>query len=211
MAEPSRVQWMEIQGFQKDAKIVDQPSLLWNTIAELYAKYKIGMELRYMMTPITDPVNNPQGLPLTLDSPTGKVIVEKVLKPFKGTGVVDIVAHIQVESKLHKDVRMRWIPECLVWRSLERVSPFEPGSPAVFYEGLQGNLKMAVGLDVDAVSRGEISIPPLFEWDRDDAPKTKLNTPRDPSVPIREWMIPKFIMTFSEVVRVGGGNGTVQE
>jgi hypothetical protein len=194
---------MEIPGFEKEAKIVDQPAALWNTIAELYAKYKIGMELRYTLTPTVDPVNNPQGLPLTLDSPTGKVIVDKLMKPFKPTGVVDILAHIQIEEKMHKDVRMRWIPERLVWRSLDRVSPYEPGSPAVFYEGLQGNLKMCVGLDVDAVSRGEIPIPPLFEWDRDDAPKTKMNTPRDPSVPLREWMIPRFIMTFSEVIHLG--------
>lgn len=186
------IQYLEIEGYSPTKTFYDYPANVWNTLAEFYSKYNVGIEVRYAM-----PVEG-HPLPGVFESKTAMFVVKKVVHPKrtgsekrrmaseqpepKNSGAVDVVSISgdfydivakDKEPRVLTDLVMVWQPQLLVWRCEKRMEPFTPEELPVYMEAIPGNVKLTTQLKIDDIVSGNFPIHPLFEYDRPDAPKSE--------------------------------------
>ena len=195
------IQYLEIQGYSPTKTFYDYPANVWNTLAEFYSKYNVGIEVRYTM-----PVEG-HPLPGVFESKTAMFVVKKVVHPkrtgsekrkmasektektektetneTKNSGAVDVVSISgdfydmvtkEKDPRILTDLVMVWQPQLLVWRCEKRMEPYLPEELPVFMEAIPGNVKLTTQLKIEDIVSGVLPVHPLFEYDRPDAPKSE--------------------------------------
>jgi hypothetical protein len=187
------IQYLAIEGYSPTTKFYDYPANVWNTLAEFYAKYNVGIEVRYTM-----PVEG-HPLPGVFESKTAMFVVKKVVHPKRTgterrkmasetketeneTGAADVVSisgdfydvvSKEKDPRVLTDLVMVWQPQLLVWRCEKRMEPYLPEELPVFMEAIPGNVKLTTQLKIEDIVSGIVPVHPLFEYDRPDAPKSE--------------------------------------
>lgn len=176
--------FMEVEGFTPGMKFSDIPSNVWNTLSAFYAEKKIGVEVRFV---IPDTESDRIAFKASRE---GIFVFDKVLVGDERkacAGVWGVEGSLFIGKQTRDGVVLRWNPQTVGWRDDKRLMPTKALAskmskeqwdrfwehPDVFVEALPGNVKVTTLLDVDAVGRGEVPIPPLFEFNRPDAPKVE--------------------------------------